>query len=220
MLYTGGYNENREKISKNQIIGLSLSHLSKADYLNADSPFEWLAYKINMENKECAQIIFSDATCNGIQHIASLVLDSELGKDVNLLKAQADDKPRDIYNDYAKYLEKVLKMQYELHKKKFLKELLDLGLDRSLVKKCVMTLPYKSTKNGVGNQIKDNFIWDHTKEKFLHKTKKMYISKTAMTFLIDLVYNKFFIRYTKFNEFLNYLNSWVKITNKLNLGLS
>lgn len=41
--------------------------------------------------------IFLDATCSGIQHLAGLLLDLELGSNVNLVEYTDTEKPGDIY---------------------------------------------------------------------------------------------------------------------------
>ena len=41
--------------------------------------------------------VFLDATCSGIQHLAGLLRDLELGANVNLVKSSHNDAPSDIY---------------------------------------------------------------------------------------------------------------------------
>jgi DNA-directed RNA polymerase len=77
--------------------------LDKDLILSAESPFIFTSFCLNMReihNNPNAIIktpIFLDATCSGIQHLAGLMKDIELGSNTNLIPSTIEDKPGDIY---------------------------------------------------------------------------------------------------------------------------
>jgi DNA-directed RNA polymerase len=46
--------------------------------------------------------VFLDATCNGLQHLAALMKDKDLGAQVNLTKQVDFSKPNDLYTRLLK----------------------------------------------------------------------------------------------------------------------
>ena len=132
-------------------------------WTEADEPWQFLAaaldyysYKSNPEHLSHLPV-WIDGTCNGLQHYGALLRDLDTAQEVNLVNREI---PGDIYA-------RVAESTYELVKNdpKALRDhdvwtyrnfWLD-KIDRSLVKRPVMTLPYGVTFYGVKQQlIEDN----------------------------------------------------------------
>jgi DNA-directed RNA polymerase, mitochondrial len=97
--------------------------------------------------------ILFDASCSGIQHIASLTLEKELASNVNVYSDSSnpkDDLPQDFYN-YA------LGRIVENFKKSDIQELRDIKLNRKMIKKSVMTIPYNISLAGIGEHMLELF---------------------------------------------------------------
>lgn len=131
------------------------------DWATADKPwqflswcFEWSKLQEWIEEGNRKEDFIShipvamDGSCSGIQHYSAILRDPVGSAAVNLAP---DTKPHDIYKDVAEVakikLESLLcetKDEYEL---KIINTLLDCfhGINRSITKKAVMTLPYGST---------------------------------------------------------------------------
>lgn len=127
--------------------------------------FEWAAFKEHGWGFVSSLPVALDGTCNGLQHYSAALRDPEGGAAVNLLPG---DKPNDIYGVVAKRTEELAKeflrpdgpgigriknldrLIYQWGKRgldagKMAVSWLALGLDRKIVKRAVMTLPYGST---------------------------------------------------------------------------
>ena len=125
--------------------------------------------------------IYRDGTCNGIQHIAALLRDELLGRAVNLVPSEArsrltadaaaggvlsyeeadeqyrqitHDQANDFYNDVVTALRTTL----EATNDSVAKAWLAFPVDRALVKRAVMTVPYGATQNARFGQFK-TAIW-------------------------------------------------------------
>ena len=125
--------------------------------LSAETPFVFTAFCLNMKeihNNPNAIIktpVFLDATCSGIQHLAALMKDLELGSNTNLLPSTDNDKPGDIYSILLDPINKAIN--------KFGEENLEFAmlslvkLNRSLVKPSIMTKVYNVTVYGIAQQL-------------------------------------------------------------------
>jgi hypothetical protein len=173
----GANNHNEKNISKesfekriqwvldnyDDIINLNMDLISKAE-----NKFVFAAFCLNMKelhNNPNAIIktpVFLDATCSGIQHLAALMKDIELGYHVNLVpksksKAKENiliDKPEDFYKELVEPInEAINKYGEENH------EFFNLSLvkfDRKILKQSIMTKVYNVTNYGISDQIKSN----------------------------------------------------------------
>ena len=90
--------------------------------------------------------IAMDGSCNGLQNLSALLLDEEGGKATNLVPS---DKPQDIYTLVMNRVVENLKELDEAEARRWL----DLGLNRKLVKRPVMTKPYGVTAYGMRDQM-------------------------------------------------------------------
>lgn len=96
--------------------------------------------------------ILFDATCSGMQHLSGLTGDLQLATYVNII---SNDEPEDSYLWCAQAVEKSVESYKGDDKVKSL--LSKIKLDRSIVKKSVMTIPYNIKLEGMSHQITDHF---------------------------------------------------------------
>ncbi|KAJ3220453.1 DNA-directed RNA polymerase [Clydaea vesicula] len=119
-------------IAKQPINFLNFALYLRKWYINPNEPLNFFAVQ--------------DATCSGLQHIASIMSDKSLAKMVNLVPY---NNPSDIYTIIANNLEKSLSNISPFNK---------LNIDRKFIKKSIMTIPYGVTIIGMVNQIAENAI--------------------------------------------------------------
>jgi DNA-directed RNA polymerase len=94
------------------------------------------------------QVIPQDGTCNGLQHFSALLRDPIAAAAVNLLP---NDVPNDIYKDVAEEVIKRLRVEGkgDDEEARMAREWVNSGLlDRKMVKRNVMCVPYASTDYG------------------------------------------------------------------------
>lgn len=123
------------------ILACAEDPLDCREWYRADQPWQFLAacfaYADQAENPSatCRVPVMLDGSCSGIQHYAALLRDEVTGTAVNLVPG---DKPGDLYNEVAVRTEERLRENGEVHWLAF-------GIDRKLVKRSVMVLPYGGT---------------------------------------------------------------------------
>ena len=119
--------------------------------------FEWAEYTIAVgEGREFITHLpcQADGSCNGIQHLSAMLLDEEGGRSVNLLPS---DKPEDIYGDVA--AKATVTLQAEADKgNEVAKQLLEVGVCRTIAKRPVMIVPYSGTKHACRDYIRQALI--------------------------------------------------------------
>jgi hypothetical protein len=91
-----------------------------------------------------------DATCNGYQHISMLGMDIDLADKLNIKNSTWDDVPDDFYTLISLYIKGYLKKELNkplisFEKKEVYERLYDLEIQRKILKKCIMTIPYSTT---------------------------------------------------------------------------
>ena len=120
-----------------------------------DSPWQYLAscfeyarYKFSGEGKNFVSnlAVGLDGSCNGIQHLASIVKDEVAGKQVNLVPS---DKPSDVYQEVADVVERNIANMKDTYANMWKGK-----VSRKIVKQPVMTVAYGSTHQGRQNQVK------------------------------------------------------------------
>lgn len=115
-------------------------------WIDADDPwqflrwcFEWRGFVAEGLTYRSRLPISVDQSCSGLQHYAALLLDDVSGLSTNLVPS---DTPHDIYTDVAAAtIKKVEKMSDP-----FAAMWLTFGIERSTLKRIVMTTPYGSRK--------------------------------------------------------------------------
>lgn len=136
-------------------------NLDKDLILSADSPFIFTSFCLNMKeihknpNAEIKTPVFLDGTCSGIQHLAALMKDLELGGDTNLLPSKRENKPNDIYTVLLEHINKKIN-QYGFQNPEF--GILSLvNLTRKEIKSSIMTKVYNVTIYGISQQLQSIF---------------------------------------------------------------
>ena len=122
---------------------------------NADNPFQFLAFCIEYaKGKGISNLpVNMDGTCNGLQHLSAMTLDTIGGKAVNLLDTT---EPQDIYTEVAEELKEQLKLDDEDGVERHFSQMWQDKIDRKLVKSGTMTTPYGVSEYGLKDQILDH----------------------------------------------------------------
>lgn len=139
-----------------QIAADPISH--RAEWENADKPYQFLAwvfeyamYCASPETFKSALPIAQDGTCNGLQHYSAMLRDEIGGTATNLVDS---DKPSDIYGEVAA----VVRRKLESSSSSVAAKWLEFGIDRSVCKRPVMTLPYGSTQQSCRDYLLESYF--------------------------------------------------------------
>jgi DNA-directed RNA polymerase len=135
-------------------------------WLEADKPLQFLAWCMEyarwqrLGDKFVSHLpIGFDGSCNGLQHFSAMLRDPVGGKAVNLEDAAL---PNDIYAQVAKACQARLSDpnldQLPEPALKYRSAWLAHGINRTLVKRSVMTLPYGSTRYACSDFIVDDYL--------------------------------------------------------------
>lgn len=140
-------NENRKTIES--LVSNPLSELDL--WLKADERWGFLAaakawIAIKKHANESHLPVFIDGRCNGLQHLSAMSRDSQAAKAVNVI---SDGPPQDIYTEVAEKLKKIVEADSGT-----LANFWKGKIDRSVVKKPVMTTPYGVTPEGIKRQMR------------------------------------------------------------------
>ena len=103
--------------------------------------------------------IFLDATCSGIQHLAALMKDLELGANTNLLPSNMEDKPEDLYSLLLVHINKKVN-EYGVNNPEY-GNLEYIKLSRKEIKTSVMTKVYNVSIYGISQQLQSVFTKVH-----------------------------------------------------------
>jgi DNA-directed RNA polymerase len=127
-------------------------------FLNNENIFEFYTYLP----------IQLDATCNGFQHLVLLSNEDTLFKELNLITD--NDAPKDFYNFLVQklygYFDKNIEENIVDTKGGSYERLKNFALDRSCLKKAIMTIPYNATQLSMRKYITDSLhLAENTKEK-------------------------------------------------------
>ena len=108
----------------------------------------WIAIKNGAKGSHLP--VFIDGRCNGLQHLSAMSRDPHAAKAVNVI---SDGPPQDIYTEVAEKLKEIVDADDDPETRlysKFWKG----KIERSVVKKPVMTTPYGVTPEGIKRQMK------------------------------------------------------------------
>jgi len=168
--------------------------------------------------------ILFDASCSGIQHIASLTLEQELAKNVNVYTESSDpsfDYPQDFYI-YA-----LGKIRDSLSVSE-IETLRDIKLNRKIIKRSVMTIPYNISLTGIGEHLLEHFevIWVF-KERFIkipgsasYSGKELLLNTSEFGNLTKLIYFVLTKELPSLKILSEYFNSMIDIFLRLNLPIT
>ncbi len=133
--------------------------------LSAQNPLLFLAFCFeykNMVNTFKIQDTFMshlpiqlDASCNGLQHLTCIINDSKLAQKVNIIESDTLVDPQDLYTDCVDSIKQGLAKQVK--KYPIYSSLLNLIIDRKLIKRSIMTIPYNVTIVGIMEQLETHF---------------------------------------------------------------
>jgi DNA-directed RNA polymerase len=164
--------------------------------------------------------ILFDASCNGIQHLASMTRDIELARKTNVIGPEDGNSestpPEDLYAYAASLVEKELPKEGVYTK---------IHITRKLVKKSVMTIPYNITLIGVQKQIKEhtNYMYILNKHvyrlpsEFSKEGKNIDLTLSEVNKIGTIVYNALNSGIPSLKLLKEYLDGMVKIILKLDL---
>ena len=101
--------------------------------------------------------IYLDATCSGLQHLATMANDLNLAKYSNILESSQDPDPKDVYSLM------VLKLQNKLNSLAAIdptySNLTKININRKFIKRGIMTIPYGVTIRGIKEQLVNDFYF-------------------------------------------------------------
>jgi DNA-directed RNA polymerase len=89
-----------------------------------------------------------DGSCSGVQHLAMMMRDEDVGRLVNLI-SNNDDEPRDVYEHITERVIERLKTAGDEHSDWWLWR----GVERKLIKQPAMTFGYSATISGMKHQV-------------------------------------------------------------------
>ena len=181
------------KDNEHWILDCAEHPLDNTHWADADEPFcflaacfEWQGYKQQGEAYESRCAVALDGSCSGIQHYSAMLRDTVGALATNVICEDATKGKRDIYGEVAKATAAL--MQQEIADKENGKyAAFVLGnklLNRKIVKRAVMTLPYGSKYQSCHSYISEALI---PSLKALGKDEKecleiaRYTSKTVWT---------------------------------------
>lgn len=144
-----------------QIMDFAADHVSNNGWRDADSPLQFLAWCFEYAEWQTAPHTFvshlpvgMDGSCNGLQNFSAMLRDEVGGKATNLIPAAL---PNDIYSMVADVTTLALR-QAEPDEAGYRDKWLRHGINRTLVKRSVMTLPYGSTRFSCADFIVGDYL--------------------------------------------------------------
>ena len=200
------------------------------DFINgAQNKLVFIAFCLTMKalknNPKCLikLPVFLDATCSGIQHLAALLRDENLGFHVNLNKQNNFTKPEDLYTMFLKPInEEINRVGREDPK---FSNLSFIELNRKIVKKPIMTKPYNATVLGM----KESLVETLEKQKINKETKHIVPTIEGNTTLLSsieimkiamIIYNIIYSEFPSLKLIYDYFIDMAKILNKLNMPIT
>lgn len=212
--------------------------------LSAENPFSFASFCLNMKeidrdrNWVVKSPIFLDATCSGIQHLAGLLRDLELGSRVNLVSSTHSDIPADIYSSLLDPINNAIN--------KFGEDNIDyshfalIKFNRKNIKQSIMTKVYNVTTFGISNQLKNNIdivneeqnlkISEDLKSNLKYKSPNYYsapgkngpvlLSNSDLMKIAAIINDEIFVVYPSLNYIYSYFIEMAKLVVKLGVPLS
>nr|QWO71425.1 RNA polymerase [Termitomyces sp. T73sscA] len=214
---------------------------------------------LNRDQKFCTPICF-DATCSGFQHLSAIFLDIEMAITSNvadyLIKAEELERLEEINKEeiinlpkknepgdvYSKVAETVIQTIKTVNDFSFKEKLLKLNINRNLLKRPVMTIPYNVGLETMGKQlISAGFFTRYTESLCQEKDKDTIDSKICYFYSVSpnlikeefkgdiinfssremgkffsLLYSAVYETFPSLKKYVEYLNKFADIFGKLN----
>lgn len=149
--------EERHKL----ILDFAADPINHAGWQEADKPLQFLAWCLEYAAWTAAPHSFvshipigMDGSCNGLQNFSAMLRDEVGGAATNLTPGPV---PKDIYQRVADVVSHLLR-QTEPDAEGFRDLWLAHGINRTLVKRSVMTMPYGSTRFSCANFMVDDYL--------------------------------------------------------------
>lgn len=184
--------------------------------------------------------IFLDATCSGIQHLAALLRDYDLGANVNLVKSNHSDTSADLYNTLLEPINKTINKFGENNIA--YSNLALIKFDRKTIKQSIMTKVYNVSNYGISKQLQEKFekvndevvnnimedlesnLKTSKSDFYLAPTKdgkkKIILTKSDLMKIATIINDEIFVSYPSLKEIYDYFIDMVKIVVKLSVPLS
>ncbi len=150
-----------------------------------------------------------DASCNGLQHLSCIISDSKLAMKVNIVESDTSLDPYDLYMDCVDLIRQNIKngvSKYPVYA-----SLLKLRVDRKLIKRSIMTIPYNVTPIGIREQLEEHFDkkWSNLRYyEFTPKDKDSYgdvtLTSADMIFLAKIIHQTLYNEHPKLKELVKY----------------
>lgn len=160
--------------------------------------------------------VFLDATCSGLQHLAGLLRDFELGEMVNITPKE---RPEDLYESLVEPLNNEIN-KYGNENIGY-STLSNVKIDRKIIKRPIMTNTYNVSLKGVCDQIKDFLpkvkIEDHTyyKAESLKGDGFVNLSYIEVWKMAEIIHSIIFKQFPSLRLIYNYFLERVKLMLKL-----
>lgn len=192
--------------------------LSNRQWEEADKPFQFLAACFEWDGflKEGYDFITHlpiqmDGTCSGLQHYAGMLRDEVGGAAVNLIPGM---KPADVYAQGAEVAVEILKKHIREggDEAQYAQEWLNVGVDRSVAKRNIMTVCYGATLRGFADQL----------DAYLKKKKKVHMFKDsfkACTYLAKVNWEAVSVLLVKARQAMDYLQDVARFIAKHDLEI-
>lgn len=170
------------KNNYDKIINLDINFIMKAESMFLFTSFCLAIKDIHFNNKSKVYLpVFLDATCSGIQHLAALLKDIDIGKKVNLIPQTDNDVVQDIYFDLIDPINKAIN-EYGKNNIEY-EKFINIKLRREHVKIPIMTKNYNVSIIGIANQLRSS----------LKKIDKLYMVPTNDNYVLLNYYQIFLL---------------------------
>ena len=189
--------------------------LAKIDYLEK----ERLGLKTIINNP-----ILFDASCSGIQHISALTLDKNLAKYTNVISY--DDSPKtQLPEDFYTFALNIIRKKLANSKNELLR---NISLNRQIIKRSVMTIPYNISMTGIGEQIEEHFSKTWELNQYVYTVpetatingQKCYIYSKDFGELTKVIYEVLTKDIPSLKNLTNYFKEIITVLNNLNLPVT
>jgi DNA-directed RNA polymerase len=144
------------------LMAIASDPVNRTEWQDADSPLQFLAWcfeyaewQIDPEGFESRIAVSMDGSCNGLQNFSAMLRDEVGGKATNLTNNVAME---DIYRRVAEAATKRMQASTDPDDAVLRSKWLTHGIDRSVVKRSVMTTPYGVTKRSAIRYVIDDYL--------------------------------------------------------------
>lgn len=146
------------------LMAMASDPVNNTEWQNADSPlqflswvFEYAEWQIDPDGFESRIAVSMDGSCNGLQNFSAMLRDEVGGKATNLTN---NELMEDIYRRVAEATVKRMQASTNPEDAELRSRWLTHGIDRSVVKRSVMTTPYGVTKRSATRYVIDDYLKD------------------------------------------------------------